>query len=315
MEFDGGSVVEIISGALFRKHAVEAIFASIVTILLYDWMLTLPQEIKFMWRASWNWTKVLYLLTRYIPFASMAFMARNQFAYAATPDSCKRALQAACWLSVVGMDLAEIVLAVRTYAVWNKDKRVGISLALLLGLCQIPNGIFIQKFMQEIDLIQNPYPEIYRGCVAIRATKIIYVNWVLFSIVDGVVLVLMVISATKSYHRHVSDLLNVIYMDGIRFYLYLFCVTLVNVVITLVLPIDFVGVGSCIEIVLHSNLACRLMIGLREAGQSFTHKTEALELSGLPEHNTAEFAHTGEQILSGESSWVDLEGCAGPSKV
>ena len=46
---------------------------------LYDWILILPQEIKFMWRASWNWTKVLYLLTRYIPFASMAFMARSEF--------------------------------------------------------------------------------------------------------------------------------------------------------------------------------------------------------------------------------------------
>ena len=57
------------------------------------------------------------------------------------------------------------------------------------------------------------------------------------------------------------------------------------------------------------------MIGLREAGQSFTHKTEALELSELPEHNAAEFAHTNEQILSGESSWVDLEGFVGPSKV
>ena len=31
-----------------------------------------------MWRASWNWTKVLYLLTRYIPFVSMAFMARSE---------------------------------------------------------------------------------------------------------------------------------------------------------------------------------------------------------------------------------------------
>jgi len=204
---------------------------------------------------------------------------------------------------------------VRTYAVWNKDKRVGIGLALLLGLCQIPNGIIIERFMQEIDLIQNPYPEIYRGCVAIRATKITYVNWVIFTIMDGVVLVLMVVSAMKSYRKHVSELLNVIYMEGIRFYLYLFCVTLVNVLITLLLPIDFIAVGSCVEIVLHSNLACRLMIGLREAGQSFTHKTEALELSGLPEHNTAEFAHTSGQILSGESSWVNLEGCVGPSKV
>lgn len=49
------------------------------------------------------------------------------------------------------LSVTPVVLAVRTYAVWNKDKRVGIGLALLLGLCQIPNGIIIEKFMQEID--------------------------------------------------------------------------------------------------------------------------------------------------------------------
>ena len=45
---------------------------------LYDWLLILPQEVKFIWRASWNWTTVLYLLTRYIPFVSVAFMLRSE---------------------------------------------------------------------------------------------------------------------------------------------------------------------------------------------------------------------------------------------
>ena len=41
-----------------------------------------------------------------------------------------------------------VVLAVRTYAVWGKDKRVGIGLALLLGLYQIPNAIILNRFVQ-----------------------------------------------------------------------------------------------------------------------------------------------------------------------
>ena len=43
-----------------------------------------------------------------------------------------------------------VVLAVRTYAVWKKDKRVGIGLALLIGLYQIPNVIVVKKFIQGI---------------------------------------------------------------------------------------------------------------------------------------------------------------------
>jgi len=307
MEFDG-DLVEIISGAVSRKHIVEALFVSAVMILFYDWLLILPQEVKHIWRASWNYTKVLYLLTRYIPFASTALMLRSQFASVATPESCRMTLRAVCWLSIVGMDLAEIVLAVRTYAVWNKDKRVGIGLALLLGLCQIPNGIIAERFIQVIDFIPNPYPEIYRGCVALSATKLIFVSWVVFAMMEGVVLALMIISALRTYRKNTSKLLHVIYMEGIRFYLYMFCVTFTNVLITLLLPIDFVGVGSSIEIVLHSNLACRLMVGLREAAQSPGPRSDVFELSGMPDcDDTVVFARTVRRRLSCESSWVDLE--------
>jgi len=45
-----------------------------------------------------------------------------------------------------------------------------------------------------------------------------------------------------------------------------------------------------IEIVLHSILTCRLMIGIREASQSFGHKSETFELSDVPCHSTLEFA-------------------------
>jgi len=37
---------------------------------VYDWLLTLPREVKYIWRARWNWSKALYLLTRYTPFAN-----------------------------------------------------------------------------------------------------------------------------------------------------------------------------------------------------------------------------------------------------
>ena len=44
----------------------------------YDWLLILPQEVEYIWHASWNWSKALYLITRYIPFASVALMFRSE---------------------------------------------------------------------------------------------------------------------------------------------------------------------------------------------------------------------------------------------
>ena len=47
----------------------------------YDWLLIFPQEVKYIWRSSWNYTKVLYLLARYAPFAGTALMIRSKFPF------------------------------------------------------------------------------------------------------------------------------------------------------------------------------------------------------------------------------------------
>lgn len=66
---------------------------------LYDWLLILPQEVKFIWRAPWNWTTVLYLFTRYIPFVSVAFMLRSELflRLSAHPPAFRHGLSLSSW--------------------------------------------------------------------------------------------------------------------------------------------------------------------------------------------------------------------------
>ena len=64
-----------------------------------------------------------------------------------------------------------------------------------------------------------------------------------------------------------------------------------------------------IEIALHSILACRLMIGIREASHH-ERKLEAFELSAVPRDSTLEFARR----TSGENTWIDPQIYVGPSK-
>ena len=61
------------------------------------------------------------------------------------------------------------------------------------------------------------------------------------------------------------------------------------------------------EIVLHSILTCRLMIGIREANQPCGRN---FELSEVPCYSTLQFARSP----SGECPLADLEGHAEPSR-
>ena len=39
-----------------------------ITLLIYDYILTLPMEVSLIWRAKWTVMKVLYVIQRYLPF-------------------------------------------------------------------------------------------------------------------------------------------------------------------------------------------------------------------------------------------------------
>lgn len=62
-----------------------------------------------------------------------------------------------------------------------------------------------------------------------------------------------------------------------------------------------------IEIVLHSHLACRLIVGIREASQSTGYQLGTFELSGIPSDNSVVFAQADQRGLPNESTFADLE--------
>jgi hypothetical protein len=48
-----------------------SLFKLSTTVQLYDFILTFPQEVSLIWPAPWSLMKVLFLLTRYLPFADV----------------------------------------------------------------------------------------------------------------------------------------------------------------------------------------------------------------------------------------------------
>ncbi|KAJ4477748.1 hypothetical protein C8J55DRAFT_515419 [Lentinula edodes] len=49
------------------------------TLLLYDYLLTLDDEIEFIWRKSWSIGKVLFIISRY--YSLIVTIAVNNYAF------------------------------------------------------------------------------------------------------------------------------------------------------------------------------------------------------------------------------------------
>jgi len=245
-----------------QRHIVDIVYVASAVILLYDLILTLHLEISLVWFSRWNYTKVLYLLTRYIPFAANALIIYSHLTPSPSSTICAGGFHAAGWLYLVGLDLAEVILAIRTWACWGRNKWVGIGLAVWTLLYQVPAVIFMYKFLASLQF-ESP---VLNNCFVVGSNRLLWGNWLVFLLGEGVTLVLMVIFAYRtSREGNNTPLVKLIYRDGLIFYVYLFCVTSINIALTLTLDNAFVALVSPVQSAIHSVLTTRIVLNIREA--------------------------------------------------
>ncbi|EDR07357.1 uncharacterized protein LACBIDRAFT_327790 [Laccaria bicolor S238N-H82] len=213
-------------------------------LMIYDYLLNVNREIQMIWRSPWSYTKVLYFIVRYLPFLAFFLFLWIQVIRGVTRASCE-------WVFPVVV----FIMMIRTWAVWHRDKRVGILFAALcclyVGLATVGNV----RFIRSLVLAEPPIPG-FRGCFVTAAENSL-TN-------DYIMLVVMESPQTGSVNR----LTAIIYRDGILFYLYLlvrsFFSTLFNGVMTLRPQLDLhvAFVPHCMA--LYSGLTSRVVLNIRE---------------------------------------------------
>ncbi|KIJ97951.1 hypothetical protein K443DRAFT_681150 [Laccaria amethystina LaAM-08-1] len=234
-------------------------------LLVYDCSLTLGMEFEFVWSSPWSFMKVLYIAQRYLPFCdAICLCLIHQLAVNIDPYGCHIVETIRGWLMIFGFILSEVILTLRAWAVWERDLRLGVFLISLITLTTVADIYVTRIFLHDLHFSTKPYPE-FVGCFGIGANRIVYLDWVVLMIYEAVILVLMIIPGIAAYRRGGNvDLYHVIYRDGIMMYIYLFALSIVNVVVVCALSGEYVAVISSVERVFHSLLTSRVLLHIRE---------------------------------------------------
>jgi len=190
-----------------------------------------------------------------------------------------------------GMVTAEVILALRTWAVWRRDSGIGCGLIILAVGLFIPTCIFTSHFLRNLKFDPPLYVG-FRGCLfRIKGVRAEFVGVFAIGIVEIVVLGLMMISAFRLYRSgDRNELLNIIHRDGILFYVYLLCVTLPSVALMFTQPPDSKFTLVPLLSVLYSVFSTRIIINIRYFGRQGTgesipelhHGYHETESTGLP---------------------------------
>ncbi|KAI0046424.1 hypothetical protein FA95DRAFT_1542600 [Auriscalpium vulgare] len=110
-------------------------FLAAFSILLYDHVCTLALEIETFWKKRKTWFLYLFIFTRYYTPAAMTVVAFAFFSTSMTFERCRHwmyFLPIACTLGL--MALSGVLMAIRVYALWNKNHIIFYGLLLYLAV-------------------------------------------------------------------------------------------------------------------------------------------------------------------------------------
>jgi len=158
---EGAEIARIISIACF-------------SLAVYEYMITLDEEIKYFWSGKWTASRILFLLNRYLTLGIIVIGVTLYSIPGPSPDLCKKGIQSVFLLNVVAIIAIQGVLVVRIWYLFqdNKVVRMGIIagfvasvVASLLFLYFAANVIVI---ITATELKTNFPTMVTEGCKADR---------------------------------------------------------------------------------------------------------------------------------------------------
>ncbi|KAF9067004.1 hypothetical protein BDP27DRAFT_945413 [Rhodocollybia butyracea] len=259
-------VVQLLDGSKLISYVV----VSSIALFLYDWILMLPVELDVVWSEKLRLLNVLYIIQRYMPFIDTIGIMLLQTVTFAKPievNTCRTLYNTGGWMYIIGISLTEIILAMRTWALWGKDNRLAVGLTIFFGGCWISKSYIVHLFLDSQIYIPSPTPQI--GCVILGGEPILFWCWAILMVYEAVILILMLIPGLAYFRSgNWSALTTAVYRDGITYYLFLFGLSVTNLLTVLLLPHNLQNLFISYQRVMQTVLTSRVILHMRSQARN-----------------------------------------------
>jgi len=262
----------------FRTDAsvvVLARYTSIVTLALvvYEYVVTFDAEVRLIWPSRLSFAKVAFLLSRYIPFASIILEVICLILLPNEAVPCRTAAITTAFLQCSQFVVAECLMFMRTYALWGRKRPIFLALLAVFlagtGGAYYLTGRFILAIStrQGLDLFPS-------GCLVVfSSNQLFWVGEVLLMAGETFTLSLLLLKRLQD-RNPMSKLMKTMYQDGLFYYLCVLASSITGFLVILHAVADIrLGYSTLTtQCVLHSILCNRLLLRLRGAYESIAHK-------------------------------------------
>jgi hypothetical protein len=222
--------------SLLAAHLVPYTVTACSALLVFDYLCTLDLEITYVWSGPWTLANYLYILNRYLPFIDTLIILDLMTGNPA-PETCLVRLKIATWFIVGGIMIAEVILMLRTYAIWERRRPILIILCCNTFLTFLPSIVVTQIELASLHYTSPPFPTL-QACMADRGSKIIIIAYILLVVSETTIVTLTLIKAARHIRGTSSNWVVQLYTDGLLFYVYLFAISLASILLPILAPVS-----------------------------------------------------------------------------
>ncbi|PAV15067.1 hypothetical protein PNOK_0962000 [Pyrrhoderma noxium] len=235
--------------------------AGTLALLVFDWFLTIDEEISLVWPSGWALPKILYFLNRYPVFVDPILLIYT-LGYGSDSNICVTLFRIEGAFTAFGFITAQIILGMRTWAIW--ERRLGITVYIVSTFLAalFVDLFFLVKYLRGVSyLTTNPLG----GCLLQFDNRIVFVCFCVVIFTETSMLLLLVLKAHQHFQISKSTLMVRMFNDGVVYFSYILLTSIANLVTILVAPISLHIMFIIIQRAFHSIFCSRVLLHIRGA--------------------------------------------------
>ncbi|KAI5116555.1 hypothetical protein M0805_000466 [Coniferiporia weirii] len=224
-------------------------YTTIATLCLvvYDYLVSLEEEIRLVWPSKLSFAKLVFLLNRYLPFST-------------------------------AISATYAILFLRAYAVWGKSPIVyWLLIFIFLGEAAgayYTTALFISSVIPstEIRLFSS-------GCLLTFPSRVDWISLVILIFSETFTLTMLLIRGFGHFRYSRSTVVRTLYKDGVFYYVTVLAVTVANFVVMRTASSFLCSFLFNTQGAIHNILCTRLLLRIRGAYESLSINTTLRENS------------------------------------
>ncbi|KAJ7361406.1 hypothetical protein DFH08DRAFT_1074398 [Mycena albidolilacea] len=262
-------------------YVTQVYFCAMYAVVIWDWLISLPREWRFVWKTHWTPVKMAYLFCRYwviavVPYLLYCFVADHSL------ETCQKIYKAplALW-NQVG---SESVLLIRTYAFFNRNVYV-----LWFLLSAISGVVAYQLYVDTSQMLLLPFfkPPFDKGpCFPMSKPHSAHLLGFFIAplLFDTIVTLMTVWKAFTIRRRNGgpnSRLIQTFLREGVFYYILISIANLINGIFYLQPRQVISAINIPLSVMMAPVLACRLILDLRERGSETVSHSEGTGIAAF----------------------------------